>query len=58
VLSTNIFKEYLSLIKYFFMHSLPGNFLLFLDITKSVFKSSMLPAIFIYPPQQKCLIVK
>ena len=34
-------KEYLTTIKCFFMHNLSSNFYLFLDITKSVFKSSI-----------------
>ena len=34
-------KGYLTPIKYFFMHNLSSNFYLFLDITKSVFKSSI-----------------
>ena len=34
-------KEYLTPIKYFFMHNLWSNFYLFLDITKSAFKSSV-----------------
>lgn len=34
-------KEYLTPIKCFFMHNLSSNFNLFLDITKSVFKSSI-----------------
>jgi hypothetical protein len=34
-------KENLTPIKYFFMHNLSSNFHLFLDITKSVFKSSV-----------------
>lgn len=34
-------KEYLTPIKYFFMHNLSSNFYLFLDITKSVFKSAI-----------------
>ncbi len=34
-------KEYLTPIKFFFMHNLSSNFYLFLDITKSVFKSSI-----------------
>jgi len=34
-------KEDLTPIKYFFMHNLSSNFYLFLDITKSVFKSSI-----------------
>lgn len=34
-------KEYLTPIKYFFMHNLSSNFQLFLDIAKSVFKSAI-----------------
>ena len=34
-------REYLTPIKLFFMHNLSSNFCLFLDITKSVFKSSI-----------------
>jgi hypothetical protein len=34
-------KEYLTPIKCFFMHNLSSNFYLFLDTTKSVFKSSI-----------------
>ena len=34
-------REYLTPIKSFFMHNLSSNFCLFLDITKSVFKSSI-----------------
>ena len=36
-------KEYLTPIKYFLMHNLSANFLIFLDITKSVFKSTINP---------------